>query len=71
MYSNNILNFQGSTTILNACTKSLETYWMPHVHADVNGKAQPLMLVEYPSEKESSLYPTVYRTTGYIISTCH
>ena len=27
MYSNNILNFQESTTILNACT-SLETYWM-------------------------------------------
>ena len=28
MYSNNILNFQESTTILNACTKkSLETYW--------------------------------------------
>ena len=31
MYSNNILNFQESTTILNACTKSLETYWMNHV----------------------------------------
>ena len=32
MYSNNILNFQESTTILNACTKkSLETYWMHHV----------------------------------------
>ena len=28
MYSNNIVNFQESTTILNACTKkSLETYW--------------------------------------------
>ena len=27
IYSNNILNFQESTTILNACTKSLETYW--------------------------------------------
>ena len=28
MYSNNIMNFQESTTILNACTKkSLETYW--------------------------------------------
>ena len=26
MYSNNIVNFQESTTILNACTKSLETY---------------------------------------------
>ena len=31
MYSNNILNFQESTTILNACTKSLETYWRHHV----------------------------------------
>ena len=28
MYSNNILNFQKSTTILNSCTKKcLETYW--------------------------------------------
>ena len=33
MYSNKILNFQVSTTILNACTKkSLETYWRHHVH---------------------------------------
>ena len=32
MYSNNIVNFQESTTMLNACTKkSLETYWMHHV----------------------------------------
>ena len=31
MYSNNIVNLQESTTILNACTKSLETYWMHHV----------------------------------------
>ena len=32
MYSNNILNFQESTTILNACTKKgLETYWRSHV----------------------------------------
>ena len=27
MYSKNILNSQESTTILNACTKCLETYW--------------------------------------------
>ena len=33
MYSNNILNFQVSMKILNACTKkSLETYWRPHVY---------------------------------------
>ena len=32
MYSNTIVNFQESTTILNACTKkSLETYWIHHV----------------------------------------
>ena len=33
MYSNNILNFQESTPILNACIKkSLETYWIHHVY---------------------------------------
>ena len=32
IYSNNILNFQVSTTILNACTKNLETYWMLRVY---------------------------------------
>ena len=32
MHSNNILNFQESTRILNTCTKkSLETYWIHHV----------------------------------------
>ena len=32
-YSNNIVNFQESTTILNTCTKKcLETYWMHHVY---------------------------------------
>ena len=31
MYSNKILNFQESTTILNASKKSLETYWIHHV----------------------------------------
>ena len=32
MYSNDILNFQESTTISNACTKKcLETYWISHV----------------------------------------
>ena len=39
MYSNNRLNFQESTTILNACTKkSLETFWMHHVYykADIS-----------------------------------
>ena len=34
MYSNNTVNFQESTTILNACTKKkcLETYWRPQVY---------------------------------------
>ena len=32
MYSNNILNFQESTAIWNACTKNLKTYWMHHVY---------------------------------------
>ena len=31
MYSNNILNFQGSTTFLMPEPKSLENYWIPHV----------------------------------------
>ena len=32
MSSNNIVNFQDSATILNACTKKSETYWMHHVY---------------------------------------
>ena len=32
MYSNNIVNFKESTTILNAFKKSLETYWIHHVY---------------------------------------
>ena len=33
MYRNNIVNFQESTTILNACTnKSLENYWRHYVY---------------------------------------
>ena len=33
MYSNKILNFEESTTILNASKKkSLETYWIHHTH---------------------------------------
>ena len=31
MYSNNIQNFQESTTILNTCTKKSGNYWMHHV----------------------------------------
>ena len=32
MYSNNILNTEESTTILNGCTKCLEPYWRHHVY---------------------------------------
>ena len=32
MYNNNIWNFQESMTILNACTKNLETYGKNHVY---------------------------------------
>ena len=32
MYSNDLLNIQVSTTIFNACTKKLETYWMHLVY---------------------------------------
>ena len=32
MYNNNIVNIQESTTILNASTKILETYWRHHVN---------------------------------------
>ena len=32
IYSNNIVNVQESTTFLNSCTKSLETYWLHHVY---------------------------------------
>ena len=35
MYSNNIVNFQESTTILKAWTKkSLENYWVRHVYIE-------------------------------------
>ena len=32
MYSNNIVNFQESMTIVKACTEILETYWRHHVY---------------------------------------
>ena len=35
MYSNNIMNFQEFTTILNAFTKKLETYWRHHTHIHI------------------------------------
>ena len=39
MYSNNILDFQESTTNLNACTKKiLESYWMHHVYRSLSDR---------------------------------
>ena len=35
MYSNKILNFCESTTILNVCTKKVETYWMHHIFSKI------------------------------------
>ena len=36
IYSNNILNFQESTTILNTCIKKiLESYWLHHVTFEI------------------------------------
>ena len=36
MYSNNILNFHVSTTILDTCRKCLETYWIQHLMVRLN-----------------------------------
>ena len=58
MYSNNILNFQKSTTISNACTKKkrLETYCMHHIFLHYRKK----------EEKISLQFETVsYLTKGY------
>ena len=54
MYSNNALNFQESTTILNACTKSLETYWRPHVF-DLS--TFPLILIMLLDSPKSTIPP--------------
>ena len=45
MYSNNILNFQESTTILNAHIKSLETYSMHLVFQTIQFSISPLFLL--------------------------
>ena len=47
MYSNNRLNFEETTTILNACTKNEETYWMN----DYNN---------YSYSKNDHLYMNIY-----------
>ena len=44
MYSNNLLNFQESTIILNVCTKkSLETYWIFMEYIFLNAPAYSMM----------------------------
>ena len=48
MYSNNIVNFQESTTILNACTKILETYWSHYIYIYIFTKG----VCERESERE-------------------
>ena len=64
MYSNNIVNFQESTTILNVCTKkkSLENYWMQHVpekdgfwfvHVQCGSMFQFNFLAQFPVELPS------------------
>ena len=46
MYSNNTLNFQESTTILNACIKKrLETNWIHHVYIYIKLKSVTLIKV--------------------------
>ena len=46
MYSNNILNFQESMTILNACPKKrLEIYWIHHIYIYI-----------YSTEQKDSLH---------------
>ena len=53
MYSNNILNFQESTTILNARTKSLKTYWIPHVQRfSADTRCSPEDLLEAMDNRE-------------------
>ena len=48
MYSNKILNFQESTTILNPCPKEcLESYWIHHVTAILNWKATNYFIYIY------------------------
>ena len=55
MYSNNILNFQESTTILNASTKSLETYWMHHVYIDKGVRALTIWSIGQGSYLKNTL----------------
>ena len=57
MCSNNIQKFQESTTILNACTKSQETYWMHHVFK------KKILLEIYDSFKDFKFLFNLYQKT--------
>ena len=56
MYSNNIQNFQESTTILNACIKSLETYWRHHVQTDhlISARRPDLIIINNNNKKKKT-----------------
>ena len=62
MYSNNILNFQESTTILNVCTKKSEkSYWMYHVPFTIIVKFQSLTQFPVDSLPDPILPTFVFR----------
>ena len=62
MYSNNIVNFQESTTILNTCTKkSLETYRMPLVYNNsFNFKIPKYLLICIINHTEILMYLSLF-----------
>ena len=50
MYSNNILNFQESMSILNACRKCPENYWMHHVTWRPQSSTLAIMSEGFPTQ---------------------
>ena len=64
MYTNNILNFQESTTILNPCTKkSLETYWRHHVFWWHNIRQEIKKILVSLVKKKISFFLNVFKET--------
>ena len=84
MYSNNIVNFQESTTISNASTKkSLGTYWMHHVNSSLPGKLsfitiwhEQLLSIKYqlkssnPFQKEAWIHSGTSVDNAILIRFC-